>query len=134
MPMLSMCVVLAGLFGAMTSDGLATHNSIVRLSVPGGSVHWPPEQWSVTSTVLSTPGSGLSGPDTEPVSAMSGLSHQAPLVLCVPPSPELASMNVQVSPTSAGSDAMSPLRFHSFRVEQAITILQIVDAPARLSY
>src|SRR5262249_51942054 len=81
-----------------------------------------------------TPGSALSGPDTEPVSAMSGLSHQAPLVLCVPPSPELASMNVQVSPTSAGSDAMSPLRFHSFRVEQAITILQIVDAPARLSY
>lgn len=46
----------------------------------------------VTVTGLTTPGSALSGPEVGPVSCMSGLSHQTPLLLCTPPSPATASI------------------------------------------
>src|SRR5205085_7065131 len=108
--MLWIRVVLAGLSGVMASEGLPTHTSTVSDSVPGVSVQSASNlRWTVIETGLATPGSALSAPDVGPVSLMSGLSHQTPLLSCTPPSPVTASKKMQVSEARAGSFGIMPL-------------------------
>src|ERR1043165_2378647 len=100
--------VLAGLFGAIASEGLPTHSSMSVFSSNGdvqplGAVL----RRNCTVTVLVWPGSALSGPETGPTSLMSGLSHHTPPALCAPPSPATASMKKHVSAARPGSFAIS---------------------------
>src|SRR5205807_3727731 len=69
--------------------------------------------WKVTVTGLVCPASALSGPETGPMSWMSGLNHQTLFGLWFPPSPVAASMKKQLSFASPGSLGMRFTSRHS---------------------
>src|ERR1043165_9119784 len=90
--------VLAGLFGAIASEGLPTHSSMSVFSSNGDAQPLAAVlRRNCTVTVLVWPGSALSGPETGPTSLMSGLRLHTPPALCAPPSPATASIKKHVS-------------------------------------
>src|SRR6266542_164740 len=107
-PIFPTSAVLAGLFGVMTSAGLPAQTSTSRLSENGKTqAESAAFRRVVIWMALCCPGSALSGPEVGPVRLTSGLSHHVPLPLWAPPSPETASMKMQVSALRPGSLGMN---------------------------
>src|SRR5258706_1911097 len=81
-------LVLAGLLGVMTSEGLPAHTSTSKLSAPGDAQLLPAAlRWNVTLMVLCLPGAALFRPEVWPGRVTSGPRHPQPPAVSAPASP-----------------------------------------------